>query len=167
MKSDLRGTSILAFLSVLVSTGCVSISIGPKKAARSEGVVLVEPGSPFKELKAPRADGAWQNPNNGNSISYITDCSDLSEPTEDSVSRELFSDISEMRKIRSEVVPYNNRNSVNMEIEGKVEGVSTRIQAVVFKKNGCFYTLTYVGVSNSFEENRESFHKFLKDFRAP
>ena len=43
----------------------------------------------------------------------------------------------------------------------------TRIHSLIFKKNGCMYTLTYIGVPRAYDSDRAIFDEFLKGFQAP
>lgn len=154
-------------LSVILGSGCVSVSIGPKDGERSKGVQFKAPQAPYKPLKDAHADGAWQNTQNGNSISYFSTCNDPADPPLESVSRDLFGGLQDMKEIKNTTTVYNGREALDDEVEGKVDGILTRIHAVVFKKNGCTYTLSFIGVSRAFEQDRAVFENFLKEFRAP
>lgn len=167
MKFSVNATLALSMLMSLTQFGCVSLNIQSQKAMKSDGVEFQAPPHPFSALDSSRADGAWQNKGNGNTISYLSDCNDPLEPSQDSVARELFSDLRNVRFRRSESFTYNTRSAVNIEVEGEVEGIATRIHAVVFRKNGCLYTLTFVGVAKSYDDDHVHFNGFLQGFRAP
>jgi hypothetical protein len=51
--------------------------------------------------------------------------------------------------------------------EGRVDGVLTRLELMLFKKNNCLYTLSYVALTKSFNDNREAYSKFSESFKAP
>ncbi len=157
--------SLLA-LCLLISA-CVSVNIGPKKATRSEKVSFREPQSPFQALSGTKADHAWQNKGNGNSISYFSTCNDPSDPPLDAVQREMFSDIENQTVLKNEARNFNGREALMSEIEGLVDGVKTRIDLMVFKKNDCIYSISYVGVAKSFAQDMSAFTQFLENFRAP
>lgn len=149
-----------------LGAGCVSVNIGQKAGERSEGVDVAPPPSPFEAIKT-RADGAWQNKANGNSISYFSTCNDPADPPLDSVARELFADMKNLRIIRQFQTTFGSREALDSEVEGSVEGVPTRIRSMIFKKNGCMYTISYVGITKAFDEDRQRFDTFLRSFRAP
>lgn len=147
--------------------GCVSVNLGAGKTARSEDVEFVAPTTPFEQLSNSRADGAWQNPENGNSISFFSSCDDAADPSLESVIRDLFIDLKEMKTLRSEASIFNGREAQIAEVEGLIDGVKTRIHAVVFKKNNCLYTLSYIGVSTAFDHDHGRFDDFTRSFKAP
>lgn len=158
--------SLLICLTFAVSA-CVSVNIGPKSGERSKGVSFNVPGAPYQNLKESQADGAWQNRRNGNSISYFSTCNDPADPPLEFAARELFNELKDMSVVRNGQATFNGREALDQEVEGKVDGIITRVRALVFKKNGCLYTLSYIGVPRAFEADRNVFNEFLRGFQAP
>lgn len=158
---------LFAILFLSIFSACVSVNIGPKPGQRSTEVVLKSPAEPFEQMKKSAADGAWQNKNNGNTISYYSTCKDPTDPTVDSVMRELFIEVKDLKTITTGNRIFNGREALETEVEGKLDGVMTRIRALVFKKNGCTYTISHIGVPRTFEEDRGRFTEFLGNFQAP
>lgn len=150
-----------------MTSGCVSVNLTPQKGERSKGVQFSPPPEPYLNLTSTPADVAWQNKMNGNSISFFSSCNDPADPQLDAISNELFAEIRDLNIIRRELLLFNAREALDIEIEGKVEGVPTRVRAMIFKKNGCTYTLTHVGIPSEFEKDRKHFDGFLRSFQAP
>ena len=159
--------ALLTLLAVCATPACVSVNIGAKAPGKSKGVTYVAPTAPFESLSDTSADSAWQNKRNGNSISFYSSCNDPSDPPLEAVSKDLFNDMTELKVIRQESTPFNGRESLNMEVEGKIDGVDTRIRSLVFKKNDCIYTLSFIGLPKSFEQDRARFESFVRSFQAP
>lgn len=158
---------IILFFVLFLGNACVSVNIPKGKIEKSKGVEFVAPTHPFERLDPAAADGAWQNKSNGNSISYFSSCGDPGDPSLETVSRELFSDLRNLKVLRSENLSFNGREALDSEVEGSLDGVPTRIHSLVFKKNGCLYTLSYIGVSRAFTSDQNQFEQFLRNFRAP
>jgi hypothetical protein len=159
--------TFLALLALCATPACVSVNIGAKAGSKSKGVTYNPPAAPFENLNDTPADSAWQNKKNGNSISFYSTCNDPSDPPLESVSKDLFVDMSDMKVIRQDLSQYNGREALNMEVEGKIDGVDTRVRSVVFKKNDCIYTLSFIGLPKSFEQDRVRFENFIGSFQAP
>lgn len=155
---------LLACMNLL--SGCVSVNFGPKKPEHSKGVEFSPPGNPFQAIVG-KADRAWQNKENGNSISFLSSCDDPADPALDIVMQDLFADMKDLKVLKSENTTFNGRASLSSEVEGMVDGVPTRVHAVVFKKNNCLYTLSYIGVAKAYGQDRDRFEQFLKGFKAP
>lgn len=157
---------VLAAIATLTAS-CVSVNIGPKGGEHSKNVQVAAPGLPYQPLKQSNADGAWQNSKNGNSISYFSTCNDPADPSIESASSDLMSELRELKVINQTRTVFNGREALDQEVEGRVEGIPTKIRAVVFKKNGCIYSMSFIGVSKAFDSDRSVFEEFLKGFKAP
>lgn len=164
-----RTGRIVAAVSIAstLATGCVSIKLGPGPGERSTGVQFAPPTEPFSLLPNTKADGAWQNKNNGNSISYYSTCNDPADPPLETVTKELFADLKDLKTLQSQTVTFNGREGLESEVEGQIDGVSTRIHALVYKKNNCLYTLSYIALTKSFDEDKGRFLEFMRSFQAP
>lgn len=147
--------------------GCVSVNLGAPKAERSSGVRFNPPAKPFAAFEPRGADQAWKNPENGNLISYLSVCNDPADPGLEAVQSEILAAFDNPQVLRSAEKDFNGRRSLNSEAEGLVDGVKTRLELLVFKKNHCTYSLTYLGLAGRFEENRDQFKIFLNSFEAP
>ncbi len=167
----------LAF-AVGLGTSCVSVNIGASKVEKSSGVKFVEPESGFKVFKSARADGAWNRHLTGSTIAYQSACGDTSETTLESLAEDLFSDFENKKQYKAERIPFDSREALDVETEGKVDGVITRVRAVIYRKNQCTYILTFVTLPNGLTANVSTkpdrsngdaaeFTKFLSTFKAP
>ena len=158
---------ILFFVFSAIIGGCVSVSIGSHKAQKAGETQVQPPAKPFVEKSIGRADGAWQNPNNGNTISYYTSCHESAELSLEAMQSELLSALDSSSILKSEHTSSNGRDALRAEATGQVDGVPTHMQTLVFKKNGCNYSLNYVGVESSFARDLKAFQSFIDGFRAP
>ncbi len=148
-------------------TGCISVNLGPKGPDKSKNVVASAPRPPYQVLKGARADGAWQNPADGNSISYLSTCNEQSDPSLESATDEVVSALGTTKTLSHNTLEFDGREALNTVAEARVEGVPTKIHALVFKKNGCVYALSLIGLTKSFEKGEPYFDAFVKGFRAP
>lgn len=157
----------LIFLSLLISS-CVSVKLGnsddPKRAT---GVEYRDPKSPFSKEDNKSLDASWKNPRNGNSIAFLSDCKDPSDPPLDNIVQGVIVGLSDLNVESKETVTVQGREGRRVLASGKVDGVPSLIDLLVFKRNQCIYILTNVGVKTAFHENRGEFTKFLESFKAP
>jgi hypothetical protein len=166
-KKQLINYSQFLLLLVAFIGGCVSVKIGGVKTKKAEGVVFLQPRSPFAEVTLPASDHAWTNKQNGNTISYSSSCDDASEPTLDSAKNDLLSNLSELKIISEQSGMFNSRESESASARGTVDGVKTQVEILVFSKDNCLYSLSYVGVDSSFSQNLAQYREFLQSFKAP
>lgn len=160
-------TSALAFAFALASAGCVSVNIGGSTAQKSSGVTVSEPAAPFARMTSKQADSAWQSRTTGNTISYLSTCNDAADPTLETAFNELTSSLESPRTLRSETKTFNGREALSAEVAGLVDGVKTRVAVMIFKRNRCLYSLSFVGVEKNFDSERGRFQSFLDGFKAP
>jgi hypothetical protein len=165
----MRNTTLIFILVFsLPFTACVSVSLSPGGGTkRASGVDLKEPGQPFTKQSIDDVDAAWKNESNGNAISYVSDCRDTTDPSLDSIMTGLLSGIREVKRETDETVTVQGREGKRVLASGKVDGVPTQLDLLVFKRNQCIYILSYVGVKTAFMSDRPAFNKFIEGFRAP
>jgi hypothetical protein len=152
----------------LMSTSCVSVELNKSKpAARNEDVKFSSPASPFEEIKSNDLDRGWRNSKNGNSISFITECQDGVDPTLENIYKGILKNVSNVEAISKNTITYNGREALRAVITGNVDGVLSKIDFVIFKKNGCTHIITYVALATSFDTNSGDFQKFVEGYKAP
>lgn len=157
----------LALLFLISYSGCVSVNLGNKADAHKATPKYRSPSRPFESFQAEKSDSAWHNPGNGNSISYFSNCNDNSDPDLEVIRTEMLQGIQELQITQSDNLNYNGRQALRSLARGKVDGVAAKMDILVFKKNGCVYGLSYVGVDASFDSNHDAFNDFVKGFEAP
>lgn len=165
----MRNTTLIYIL--IVSTllsACVSVSLSPGGGTkRATGVEVNEPGKPFSKQSLEDVDAAWKNESNGNSISYVSDCKDSTDPSLEYIVTGLLGGVSGVKRESDETVTVQGREGKRVLASGKVDGVPTLIDMLVFKRNQCIYILSYVGVKAAFQMDQSAFNKFVEGFRAP
>lgn len=171
--------TLLAIAIVLFCGGsaCVSVNIGPAKVEKSSGVVFAEPTGNFKALEDGPADVAWNNSHTGSTIAFQSNCADTSDAPLESIATDLFAGFEQSKDLRNERISFDGREALDREIEGKVDGVSTRVRAIIYKKNRCSYVLTFVTLSKSLVADTANkaatngdatqFERFAASFKAP
>jgi hypothetical protein len=168
LPGNSRAAKLLAAgLIFFAASSCISVDVGIKPPAPSKGVVYRSPGPPFQPLAQTRADRAWKSRSSGNSISFHSSCHDPADPALETVLREMLNELQDLRTLRTQTVTFNAREAIDSEVEGRLDGIPTRIRSIVFKKNNCLYTISHIGLPASFEGDRERFDEFLAGFRAP
>lgn len=155
------------FVSAFLSA-CVSVNIGNSgNSQKSETVKYKAPGKPFEEFKTELVDNAWKNPKNGNSISFLSECNSAADPTLETIYKGLISSIDRAESQNKNNITYNGREALRSTVSGYVDGVQSKFDLLVFKKNNCTYILSYVATEKFFSENLGAFEKFTENFVVP
>lgn len=145
---------------------CVSVKIASEGPTKSKDILLTAPNNDFEKIKTEGSDVTWLNRKNGNSISYYSECNLANDISLQSIQNESFSALSDVNILNTQNVIYNDRDSLQTDADAAIDGVPIKISVVIFKKNGCNYTLTYAGRKEKFALNQTEFKKFVQDFRV-
>jgi hypothetical protein len=169
MITTARSFQLVATLAcAFILNGCISMNIGaggePKRAS---GVQIKEPAAPFQKETREDVDQSWRHKQNGNAISYISDCQDASDPDLDTIANGVLSGLSNAVYDSKEDLEFRQREAKRILAHGKVDGVPTSVDLLVFKKNRCIYVLSYVALSMSYQTNKKDFDQFIEGFNPP
>jgi len=163
MKLATLKISIAAFC----LTGCISVSLSGDKHEKANGVKLQAPAAPFEKAKGDNVDEIWRNPKNGNAISYLSDCSDQSDPSLLSIEQGVLSGLNPYSYESQTELTFDGRGARKSRVKGTVDGVASVVDLLVFKRNNCIYILSYVGLQQKHSEDQQRFDTFMERFHAP
>ena len=163
-----KAVAVALSLSFVGAMGCVTVNLGGAKGGkRAAGVVFVPPPAPFEKEARDDVDAAWKNSRNGNVISYLSDCKDPSDPGLDTITSGVLSGLNDLRYDSQKDLTFQGRGARRSVASGRVDGVPTRIDLLVFKRNQCIYIIDLIGVEANVAQNASDFEHFLSEFRAP
>lgn len=152
---------------LLLLTSCVSVQLPGSKITSAKDVEFNSPGSPFNEIKRGNTDKAWLSEKTGNTISYFSECGGSSEPSLQQLENDSLAALIDLQTESSQELTFNGRAAQQSVSSGKIDGVPVKVALLVFKKNGCNYTLTYGGVAKNFSSELKQFEEFKQHFKAP
>lgn len=160
--------TIKAFLSslILILTSCITIG-GNKEIVPAKNISYQNPGASFELKKDRPGDKSWQSTRTKNSITFFSDCSENADPSLDQLQNDVVSGFEDTKLSESETISYNQRQARKFVLFGSLDGISVQIQGIVFKKNGCSYTLIYGGKKVSFNSELPIFNDFINGFQVP
>jgi len=168
MASHVRHLIISILLGVsLFNVGCVSVNIKPKTLKHSTEYKYQAPASIFQKLENDQTDLAWQNQKSGNTIAVLSECSDVRDPSLADLEAETSQALNEPQVLKTQNLNFEDREALRSLIEGKLDGISVKMDVLTFKKNSCSYTLTYMGRSQGFEKDLATFESFIQGFKVP
>lgn len=160
--SILTTTALIALLS-----GCVSVQLPGARSAKATNILLQKPNSPFKAIDSETSDQAWQSIKSGNTLAYLSECQPAVESNLKTLESESLSALSNSKIIKTDSKEYNGRESIFTLAEGSVDGVPVSVALLVFKKNGCNFTMTYSGRKSVFSSEYPQFEAFKESFKVP
>ena len=145
---------------------CVSVKIPSGVGTPAKDVKYTAPAAPFKEIKVTSGDKAWLSGSTGNTISFLSDCNGSADPSLQQLEGESLVVLDKLKILQTQAFEFNGREAQRTQAQGEVDGVAVKTEIIVFKKNGCNFTLSYGGVAKSFESEKQHFEKFVESFRA-
>lgn len=148
-------------------SACISVQLPSGSAAPAKDVTYNAPAKPFQEIKVASADKAWLSKTTGNTISFISDCRGSIDPSLEQIENESLAVLEKLKIVHSKSLNYNGRDARRTQAMGEMDGVQVKTELIIFKKNGCNFTLSYGGVAKSFETEISQFETFLEGFKAP
>jgi hypothetical protein len=152
---------------ILLMSGCVSVELPNTKTTSAKDVQWNAPATPFKEIKASNADKTWLSSRTANTISFLSECGNAADPSLQTLESESLSALGKIETVNSKDFEFNGRAARNSVSAGEVDGVPVQLELLVFKKNGCNYTLSYGGVKKQFDGEHKIFEDFKTNFKAP
>jgi hypothetical protein len=168
MRPAQRLAFIFLFGSFISLTACVSVNLNKSApTVRDDNVKFDAPVKPFTAIKSEDIDQGWRNPENGNSISFVTECTKGIDPSLENIHAGIIKGVNDAEIVSKDKISYNGREGLRSVVTGKVDGVASKLDFLIFKKNGCIFVLSYVALATSFEQNAGDFQKFINGFKAP
>lgn len=151
---------------VLFLGACVSVQLPGGKSTPAEDVEYAAPAAPYKLISTNSADRAWLSASTGNTISFLSECG-ANDPSLQQMETETLSALNSLKIIETKDLSFNGRAARQTVAQGKVDGVPVQILVIIFKKNGCNYTLSYGGIEKNFQVEAAAFESFKQSFKAP
>ena len=149
----------------LITSSCVSVNLPTGNQSAYEKIIITPPSAPYTEIKIGAADRSWQNPKNGNTISYVSSCNMSAEPNLEVLSKMALDGVENLRIVQKNYITFNGREALNTILVGRVDGVPVQADLTVLKKNNCVFNLTYIGSLNTFMLDLLLYKNFVKDFK--
>lgn len=167
MRVTLQIHHSVLLIIVLFISACVSVGFKPPVTEKSKTISYLEPDKIFAEASSKQLDRLWHNHSNGSTISFLSECNNSTDPTLENIFKGITSELDEVNTLELNRVSYNSRDALHAQVEGAVDGVLTRFELMIFKKNSCTYILTYASAAAVFGTGQREFHKFVKGFSVP
>jgi hypothetical protein len=169
MSNFLRWNSFYRLLIILLfafSSSCVSVKLGPsEKRVPSKKYSFAEPNPVFKVLNTDFADKAWQSSITANSLVVISECGPIGDQDLKKIALEHFSALQSLEIEKEQTLPYSGREALLTIAKGQVDGVTVKMAVHTVNKNGCNYTITYLGRSEKFAQEISLMESFINGFK--
>ena len=163
MSAKRKQFIIILFPIVLLSS-CISIDIS-KAPEKSSQVNVKNPPSGFKRVHSPHLDALWKHPYNGNSISYLSECSDEEDSSLEKILRDTTKSLEKINVEKQSYISLKHQRALSSTFEAQVDGALSKINITALKKNSCIYIITYLGLPRNYPKNLQDYQEFLEGFQ--
>lgn len=151
-----------------VNSACVSVNLGNKNQKKSDYVRYRSPALPYKDIRIESSDFAWQNSENGTTLSFLSVCHDPADPSLASMKDTSLRGFDNLSINQDEELTFNDRQAKKVSADGALDGVPVTIRLLIYKKNYCNYTISMVGVKKQFNNtDHNTFESFIGSFKTP
>ncbi len=159
------GSLWLCVFLLMICSACISFKISPD-TKKSQSVSYQEPSSPFFETQQAGADKAWIDEETGNIISYQSICNESIDPDLETILQKSTSELLDRKILKRTRMEYNSRQAERIFVSGQLDGVKVNLEFVIFKKNSCSYTLSFIGLTEHFDKSKDAFSSFIDGFKV-
>lgn len=158
---------LLFVLLTMPLAGCISVNLGGPKNSVKAKVSFVPPQAPFESLSVSTSDYSWKSAKTGSAIGLISDCDPSADLSLETLRDEVVQALKESTIVKATQLTYQGRAALRSVVTGEVDGIKTHIDLMVFKKNGCSYTISLVAIPRNATEDTPQFDRFLDQLVAP
>ena len=163
MKWSLKNLSLLLGL-LLLTVQCSTLkklafkhAVNRAKDKQATQVNYTPPANSYKKTSHPELDALWVHQDNKSSISYLSSCSQISQPLE-SLQKDILSQLKDYKIIKT----THSTNSIYLIIQAN----QARIGLYILKKGNCSYTLNFTAPSlDIFNQELAAFNQFINSFK--
>ncbi len=166
MKNFKSHPFVVLILLFIFFMGCVSVKLSPEKILKSTHIKYTPPAKPFAIFNTQSADRAWKNKRTGSSISYLSTCNEPGEPDLNTIKNNTLSGINNLEILNEKHITFNKRAALHVKSIGFLDGIKIFLDLLVFKKNRCNYTVTFISLEKFYQEDIKYFNVFVKKFEA-
>lgn len=151
-----------------IVSSCVSVKLGPEGPEKAKNVNYQSPPVPFEKVGLANSDAAWKSSSTGSTIAYKSTCRDATQDQSlETIRLSLFTGVEDLKTLESEKKFYNGREALFTTSQASIDGIETKIENVVLKKNFCTFILTFAALPSNFQSEQNHFRNFVGSFEAP
>ena len=173
-KSVVRWSLPGLFFIVLCSS-CISFNLNSLKDVAAEGVTFQPPPAPYKKVVKKGMDASWENPEEGSTVSFFSNCSSASQFTSlEQFQKELLDGLRAFHVLDKKETLHQNQKAYYLKLsqfknKSSEKKETVNMELFLFKKANCFYALSFLlfVVDKSASNQTQVFKNFIQGFLAP
>lgn len=155
-----RRSAIVLFASAVALAACGKTAVTGKVVDFSHGPMPAD----WKKTDVKGMAVAYYHEGYGATAGVAPVCEGISDYSLESLAQQELIGIEQRETVEQTRVTVDGRDAIDWVVKGSVDGVTVKVNLVVFRKDGCVYDLNLVSRPDSFEKAREDFRSFVSGF---
>jgi hypothetical protein len=153
---------LIIFLFISLGSSCVSIDLPKNERVSASGTLKWRTPKNFSEMKDNTSDKTWIHNKGGALLSIISDCRKQADiPLKQALlnTNQVYDRLIENNE---STVQIHQREALQMNTVGLIDGVKVHSEVTVAKINGCLITWTYTGLPKAYEMGLKDYQDYIK-----
>lgn len=159
MQKQLVATLIIIIVPFFF-VSCVSSILKEKPPSFSTEISVQDPAPPFVRMDTS-VYPSWKNPQTGNVISIISDCSATSSYSISSLHQLIENSLRNVTTVHEEASSIQGSPALRKTVNGELDARPIEVRSVSFQKKSCSYVSSLSGKKDNLEADSSSYEQFL------
>ncbi|MGZ3691890.1 MAG: hypothetical protein ACXVAX_10320 [Pseudobdellovibrio sp.] len=160
MKKLLVSTLLIGIFPVLLAS-CVSTLLKESPPTFSTEIKVTAPPTPFVALKTS-VFPSWKSSKSGNVISIVSECDPNLNSDLIGLHRIVEDSLTEVKVVKEENTTLQSKPAYYKNVTAELEGHPIEVETYSFKRKSCGYVTSLSGKSESLEQDKVTFEKFIQ-----
>lgn len=159
MQKQLVATLII-IISPFLFVSCVSSILKEKPPTFSREIEVQAPVSPFVKMNTS-VYPSWRNPQTGNVITIISDCSETSSYTLSSLHQLIENSLKNVNTVKEENSTIQGTPALRRTINAELDARPIEVRSISFQKKSCGYLSSLSGKKDNLTTDDAAYEQFL------
>lgn len=161
MQKQLVATFIIIIIPFFF-VSCVSSILKEKPPTFSQEIEVQDPAAPFVRMNTS-VYPSWKNPQTGNVIAIISDCSTTSSYSLSSLHQLIENSLRNVTTVKEESSSLQGAPALRKTVNGELDTRPIEVRSISFQKKSCSYVSSLSGKKDNLEADSSSYEQFLSN----
>ena len=150
---------------ILVCLSLLCITLGCVKSRLVVPVQKQDLGADWIPIQIKGAEQAWIIPNEGSSLLIDSTCKVVDQSTPlVALTAQLLIGMTEQALLEQQFIPYQNREALISTFDLKIDGIPSKLHALVLKKDGCVFDIVLTCSPDNYTKRLADFERLQSLF---
>ena len=150
-------------LAILIISACASNNGIYKKSENVVNEITKKIPYPWKEINNEGSDYALSNEETHSIFLFNSSCRKFQSSSLTTLTSSILTGIEELKVIEKNSIFTQDRNAIEIVVNGKLDGISRAFKIVTVQKNNCIYDYVLISINtDSLNKDSKHFKTFLE-----